>query len=252
MNTDSDGVIEKPAVWGLPGTIIWGIIIICVLIISQVVAIGVYTVVNHPDAGTVDTELLMNRYLYHGQAIAYGLITSLAVCLPLVLGIVKLKKNTSLGSYLGFRPVPLRILGYWVLIYLGFSIVYDLVGYFLGSRIVPEFSLAIYETGRGSLLFWFAVLVAAPFLEEVIFRGFLFRGIEASILGPVGAVLLTSLVWTAIHMQYSLFWQANIFVLGILFGLARYKTGSTLVTFQLHFLHNLLAMAITAGVAEAW
>jgi len=38
--------------------------------------------------------------------------------------------------------------------------------------------------------------------EELFFRGFLFRGLSSSFMGPVGAVLVTSALWALIHTQY--------------------------------------------------
>ena len=43
--------------------------------------------------------------------------------------------------------------------------------------------------------FFIAVAVVAPITEEIVFRGFLFRGLSASFLGVSGTLIVTSVVW---------------------------------------------------------
>jgi len=53
--------------------------------------------------------------------------------------------------------------------------------------------------------------------------------------------VLSSLAWTAPHMQYDWFSFAEIFSIGLLFGYLRYHTNSTWLTIVLHGLNNLAA-----------
>ena len=71
----------------------------------------------------------------------------------------------------------------------------------------------------------------------------MFRGIEQSRLGSVGAVLLTSLAFTAMHVQYNFSELIWIFLLGLLTGIARWKTGSVSLTVAVHAFVNLIALA---------
>ncbi len=90
--------------------------------------------------------------------------------------------------------------------------------------------------------FWATLVVAAPLCEETFFRGFMFRGIQHSRLGGVGAVLITSLVWSLGHLDYGPFELLWIFFGGILFGAARCKSGSIYLTMVLHGLWNLASL----------
>jgi uncharacterized protein len=83
--------------------------------------------------------------------------------------------------------------------------------------------------------------VAAPMSEEFLARGFLYRGWSESSLRPVGAIILSSLAWTALHLQYDWFFFGEVFSIGLLFGYLRHRTGSTWVTIVLHGLNNLAA-----------
>jgi len=98
----------------------------------------------------------------------------------------------------------------------------------------------------GSLwLLVIAFVVAAPTSEEFFARGFLYRGWSESFLGPVGAIILSSLVWTALHLQYDWFFFCEVFSIGLLLGYLRYRFNSTWLTVIVHGLNNLAALAQT-------
>ena len=106
--------------------------------------------------------------------------------------------------------------------------------------------LDVYATTASPVLLWLAVVVFAPMFEEVLFRGFLYTGFRSSRIGVVGAVIITSLLWAGSHLQYQLFAIILIFILGIILGIIRYKTGSIWVPMIMHGFNNLLAMIVLA------
>jgi membrane protease YdiL (CAAX protease family) len=108
-----------------------------------------------------------------------------------------------------------------------------------------------YATAGSMPLFWLAIVVAAPFLEELFFRGFMIEGLRLSWLGPVGAVLITSGLWAMIHIQYGPFEIVGIFVNGLLLGAAMLKTRSLWVPFSMHALVNLIATVEVAIVSAS-
>ena len=95
------------------------------------------------------------------------------------------------------------------------------------------------------LLLVIAFVVAAPISEEFFARGFLYRGWSESFLGPVGAIILSSLVWTALHLQYDCFFFGEVFSIGLLLGYLRYRSNSIWLTVVLHGLNNLGAVVQT-------
>jgi hypothetical protein len=103
-----------------------------------------------------------------------------------------------------------------------------------------------YESAGFLPLLWAALIVMAPLFEETFFRGFMLEGFCYTKLRAVGAILLTSLVWSAIHIQYDVYQVATIFVGGLLLGTAKLRTGSVLVTMSMHCLQNVLATVETA------
>ena len=85
------------------------------------------------------------------------------------------------------------------------------------------------------------LLRCRPDFGRFLARGFLYRGWSESFLRPVGAIVLSSLAWTAPHPQYDWFSFCEIFSIGLLFGYLRYRTNSTWLTIVLHGLNNLAA-----------
>jgi membrane protease YdiL (CAAX protease family) len=157
------------------------------------------------------------------------------------------------GHYLGLvRP---RSTDLWH----GFAALAVLIGtleiltHVVGRESVTPFQAEAYRAARAAgvvPLLWAAFVVAAPVGEEIVFRGFLFRGCAASRLGIPGTVLVTSLAFSAAHVQYDWFGVAQTFCIGALFGWLRWRSGSTIVTIILHMAVNFVATAWAAIKAE--
>ena len=121
---------------------------------------------------------------------------------------------------------------------------WDLLSRALGREVQPGFMGDVLKSAQADGALWLLVVafcVAAPISEEFLARGFLYRGWSESFLRPVGAIVLSSLAWTALHLQYDWFFFAEIFSIGLLFGYLRYRTNSTWLTIVLHGLNNLAA-----------
>jgi membrane protease YdiL (CAAX protease family) len=101
-----------------------------------------------------------------------------------------------------------------------------------------------YKTAHFTPLLWLAFIIAAPLYEEVFFRGFMFKGIENSRAGPIAAVVITSLAWAALHVQYNFVIIVSIFTGGLILGWARIKTNSIYIPIAMHVLQNLLATIV--------
>ena len=85
----------------------------------------------------------------------------------------------------------------------------------------------------------FAAIVVAPAGEEITFRGFLFRGWVRSERSAWPAIVVISLLWATLHVQYDWTGMLQIFVVGLFLGWTRLRSNSTLLTFILHALFNL-------------
>lgn len=129
----------------------------------------------------------------------------------------------------------------------------DLSSYLVGQPIVPDFVRNLYLTARDSNTIWLsaiALVIAAPLAEELVFRGFMFRGLAASRVGVLGAVLIPSAIWAMMHIQYSSFYLMHIFIIGLLLGWLRWRSGSTTLTLFLHAIINLTSLLQVTFIVE--
>ncbi len=99
------------------------------------------------------------------------------------------------------------------------------------------------------VLYWIFAVITAPVTEEIIFRGFLQTGWSESRIGAVGALVLTTLVFTLAHTQYDLRGMAEVFAVGLVLGMTRWWSGSLLLTIMMHASWNLTNNVIRALVA---
>ena len=159
-----------------------------------------------------------------------------------------IKKRITIKEYLSLKNPGAGQFVKWSFVLILFVVCSDALTFFLGRPVVPDFMIKAYTSAGFLPLLWFAVILAAPISEELLFRAFLFKGIEYSRLGSVGAIVITSFVWSIIHLQYDLYGIASIFVGGLLVGLARFKTKSVYVPIAMHSLMNLAATVECAVV----
>jgi membrane protease YdiL (CAAX protease family) len=132
----------------------------------------------------------------------------------------------------------------------------EILTHVLQRESVTPFQTEAYRAARAAgllPLMWGAFVIAAPVGEEILFRGFVFRGWAASRLGVAGTILLTSLIFSALHMaQYDWFGVFQTFCIGALFGWLRWHSGSTTVTILLHMGVNLISTLWAATKVEGW
>jgi membrane protease YdiL (CAAX protease family) len=132
----------------------------------------------------------------------------------------------------------------------------EVLTYVLHRESVTPFQTEAYRAARAAgllPLMWAAFVIAAPVGEEILFRGFVFRGWAASRLGVAGTILLTSLIFSGLHMaQYDWFGVFQTFCIGTLFGWLRWHSGSTTVTIVLHMGVNLISTLWAAAKVEGF
>jgi uncharacterized protein len=152
--------------------------------------------------------------------------------------------RAKVGDYLALtfpRAGYLRVGIVWLV---GLILFGDALIYLSGQALVTPFQLQSYSSAvaEGWLpAFLVAALIVAPAAEEIMFRGFLFRGWARSdrALAVVPAIVVISALWAALHVQYDWTGIAQIFVIGLFLGWMRWRSGSTLLTVLLHALFNL-------------
>jgi membrane protease YdiL (CAAX protease family) len=113
---------------------------------------------------------------------------------------------------------------------------------FVGAGEAPPDPYVSGEHADGFLILLIGGCIAVPVMEEFVLRGFMFRGWSQSFLGPVGCIVLTSVLWGMIHTQYDWFGRFWIFVTGLALGYFRWRSNSTWLTVMVHSAINILLL----------
>jgi CAAX protease family protein len=92
----------------------------------------------------------------------------------------------------------------------------------------------------GIFLFFVALTITGPIMEEFLCRGFMFRGWSQSFLGPTGAIVFISVIWAATHVDQSWWARVWIFVSGLALGYFRWRSRSTWLAVLCHSAINVL------------
>lgn len=157
-----------------------------------------------------------------------------------------LDKNELGWSAVGLRRVnPIKavlflvgaLLGFLVLVAVVFGIVGLLFPHFNANQAqVNDFTQP--HTSEALRLSFFALVVVPPFIEETIFRGFIFPALTKR-WGIIGGAIITSLLFAVAH------WQLNVsvytLVLSLLLCFMYYKLRSIWPGIFLHMINNYLA-----------
>jgi hypothetical protein len=102
--------------------------------------------------------------------------------------------------------------------------------------------------------YWFVLVVAAPIAEEMLFRGLLYRGLEAKV-GAIATIMITSILFGMVH-YLGFGWPRAVATgcLGLLFGIIRWRTGNTTAAIATHATINFAAatMGTTMILLAAW
>jgi hypothetical protein len=234
--------------WGPWASLAWGVPLAVAMISTQTLgAIGF---------------LRLWRYLHPGHPIALASVASngavlafsLAVSVPLVLAllafVVRLSR-VSMSEYLALKWPSWREMGKGIAALAGVLLATALLAALTGQE-TPDFMADTFATARAAgllPLFVFSFVFLAPLQEELLFRGYFFRGF-APALGVWPTILITAGVWSLTHAQYEWFFVGEIFALGLVFGWLRARYGSTILTTGLHASVNglaLLEVALLSG-----
>ena len=224
--------------WPFLETVGWGILVVIFSTVTQALMLGAIAFVDLYRQGVnhLSPQYLVQTALYEatrGGALFPTVIISNLLTVAAILLIV-LIKGQGFKDYLAFHEVRLRTLFKWMGILVAFLIVTDLAAEMLRIDLGGDSMTELFKTTHPAWLFWIAAVLAAPLFEEVLFRGLLFRGFQASFLGTGGTIVLTALLWAAMHLQYNLYGMGFIAAVGMLFGTARARTGSLIVPMALH------------------
>jgi hypothetical protein len=221
--------------------VLWGLVVFAAMFVGQ---IGVILLFALERGGGIDLAAVIRTAAASGSVISLSVIAGLpAVLLALWLAIRWAR--LSFADYLALRWTSWRNVAIGVIGLVVIVAGWDLLSRAIGKEVAPDFMIDVFKSARADDALWLLVLAfcaAAPITEELFARGFLYRGLSGSFLGVPGAILLSSLVWTSLHLQYDWFFFGEVFCIGLWFGYIRYRSQSTWLTIVLHALNNLAAV----------
>ena len=234
------GAQQRPRIWKFWGTGLWGLLLFAAMFVGQFALVAGFFIAKGPPFDLASIKAVASA----------GTVISLSVMmgLPAVLAVLWLATRMArmpFADYLALRRTSWSnlLIGVAALIVLVAG--WDLLSRVLGREIAPGFMVDVLKSAQADGALWLLVIafaVAAPVTEELMVRGFLYRGWSESALGPIGAIVLSSLVWTAMHAQYyDWFLFSEVMSIGLLLGYMRYRSNSTWLTIIMHGINNLAA-----------
>ncbi len=227
--------------WGHLSTIAWALLAALASTVTGATALALLVA----DISTID--VMKDARLFGWLSLA-ALVGELFV----LYGAARLA-GWSAREYLGLVMPSRREAQIGIAMVVVMVIVLDATTWLLGRDVVTPFQVEIYRNARESgswLPLLIAVVVGAPLAEEIMFRGFLFRGWAQTQRQVVPAIVIISLLWAVMHTQYDWFGIGQIFIIGLVLGWIRWTSGSTLLVILLHGMVNAWATVQTIVVME--
>lgn len=222
----------------------WTILILVAFFsISSAIALGFVTfrVANDP---TLNPQTVIQTIQTDGLVLSVATLIAGLLSISLIYAVLKVRPGLSIKHYLGLQKPRWRSWLIWNGLLLSLIVFSESI-----LRAVEHqetFTAQIYQTTPIPLLLYIAIAGMAPLFEELLFRGFLFQGLQSSRLGSGGAILISALGWAFLHVQYDAIVISQIILFGVLFGVARWRTHSLYIPLSMHSLNNFLALLFTS------
>ena len=235
-------VRAKLGPWGFWGSLGWG---------AFAGATGLFTVI----ALTLVWMLTNGFQVVNSEDVHFATVSGILVLsAPIVVLVIAAKiRNLSLRDYFALEGFSRRNLALGLACLAALIVAFVAIQLLLGIEGGSKYMEATYRAAKAAgvlPLLWFSVVVVAPVTEELMFRGFLHRGWAPSWLGVSGTIVVTAVLWALLHQQYNVLGIAFIFVMGLIFGWMRQRSGSTLLPITLHAANNLLATSLVTIQVE--
>lgn len=241
----------EPRVWKFWGTSLWGLLIFVALFLGQGATLLILLLMQKGTPGLSSFSDLLLHVAMSGKALSLSVMTGLPAVLFAIWVATKLARQR-FADYLALNRPSWK----WLLIgAVSLAVLvegWDLLAKATGREVSPGFMMDTLKAARADNTLWLlvlAIVVAAPITEEFFVRGFLYRGWSQSFLRIPGAIILSSAVWTVMHLQYDWFFLGEVFSIGLLLGYLRYRGNSTWLTIVIHGLNNLAATIQTIWLA---
>jgi membrane protease YdiL (CAAX protease family) len=243
INTDDQIVLSTiHPLRSLFSVALWAI---AILVLAQVILGLVFNIFYDATQGA-DYSVSETDNGIHSLPILLTLsLFSTLISFPLLLKASPGTKWTEHFEFWAIKGINRQELFRWSLVILVFWLFSSLMDEVLHLPVEP-FMLEIKASGDSIGVIFLAILsicIIGPIFEEIIFRGWMFSKIAQTKLGSVGALLITTLIFTLLHSQYEqVLTYFVIGSLGFLLGFIRYRINNISYTIIAHMLFNSASM----------
>jgi membrane protease YdiL (CAAX protease family) len=232
--------------WGFWATLGWTLLAFTVgLLVAGVVVTGLV----RWDTSLSDYEFLFRNGNPIGSSVmllSYGVLITVLVFAARCSG-------SSAAEYLGFvRPRGRYVLAGLLCMVFPLLLTFAHAMQFDASQFLNAHGFDRARAANGLIIHVMAVVVIGPVMEEIVFRGFLYRGLSATRIGIAGTVVITALVWALMHAGKG---PAGIFdtaIHGIAWGWLRWYTGSIWIPIASHVATNGFAVLLILLGLYGW
>ncbi len=180
-------------------------------------------------------------------AILY-LLQILVFALPLF-AIAFLRKGFK-WKFFGFKPVGIKItakyvfLGYfmyWIVMMTIMNLMIEFDMQLPGFEMQESHMPLLGESGTELVMSALIIVLAAPILEEIFFRGFIFKTLLEKSRTWI-AFLVSGVIFAGIHLEFGTFMP--LFILGLILNWIFFKTKSIYPGILFHIINNAIALSL--------
>jgi hypothetical protein len=183
-----------------------------------------------PDATQIDSIIFLLMYIA-------------VLVIVIRIGLSSFRETNQSDYRLKFRKISLKTMAILLVVLISAIFITEPLDYLIPMPdAFRDFMLKLLQPNIFSFL---SVAVAAPILEELLFRGIILEGFLRNY-SPQKAIIWSAVIFGLAHLNP---WQAfGAIAIGLLIGWLYWKTDSLLPGIFLHFANNLLAYLLTFSI----
>ncbi|GEM_PF-213894 len=216
---------------------IWHLVqVFFIFVLTTLLSAGIFVLLLFL-TGNMDFSQIENAgaILYAGNILPWFL--GFSYIFPMLLTIWITQKRFGIKPPLHFHTTGL---GYFPLVFMAWFFMLIFIEGIM--RLLPspgdEFWVFSKLIESSPVMGFLLLAVAAPLLEEILFRGIILRFLLKK-MSPWKAIMISALAFGIFHLNI---WQfTGAFIMGIFFGFLFWKTGSLFYPVLFHFINNALA-----------
>lgn len=217
------------------------------MIYSGVQAVVAATYAFWPEIQSGQMEDISKRVAdiaFNGNALGLAGMVSGIFGIGVIMLLVMTRKGNDYKLQLDLKAPSIKS----VLLWLGVVVVLGLALEFIGQQFgifQSDFMEKLWNNTTHFSWLFIAVCIMAPIFEELLFRGVLLDALCRTSIGIHGSVLITSLLFAVVHLQYDWTVLIAILLLGMILGYSRLYSQSLYVPILLHFVNNTLTFVLS-------